>query len=573
MILTSGLVWVTWIVVCLGAIGIGQLLLRLIRRKDFSPNGQRFRMSLWWGLTAATAIILTWNLFSPLSGMSFVVVASLLLLASILGWIGAVPRPRMITTLSLSQGLLLLGILFGSLAMSVLALGMPINYDTGLYHLGSIGYSHDFGTVSGLANLHDRFGFNSSAYPTAAFLGNGLWSGEGFRLVVGVFMMAMAIDLAVRILQPETRSTDWPGKCALTIGLGLTWFFVLQVHGNLLASPAADAMVVVLVLVASVYLLDALGQSGQDAAGSAATAVVAAALAGSLRPVNWLFWLVVVAVVTTYFWRRGGRILKIAALCMSAVLLILMLVRDALLSGWLLFPMARFPVPVDWRYPTPELTSAAITAWARAPHQPYEYSQTSWQWVVPWLRSLPRDWFFLSLVLLLVAFAVMFVVAKKRRSRLYWACLPALVVLPVWLLSAPDPRFVWGELLVVGVLPISIVLQNNSLSRAVVPVTGFFLIVAVAASAYRGGFVTVANDVRDKPWNSGPMTIVLSVAPPPSVPITEAELVDGTITLEPPSDQCWSSFPMCRPSGSSNLVTRRGSGIESGFKPAIPAGS
>ena len=568
MFITATLVWLSWVLICMTAVGVGRLALRLLRRRTGDMNLDGFRVALWWGLVTCITALLIWNLLAPLSGASALLALAALLVAGIAGWIVSPPRRHFIRRPSLSEGLLLGGVVLSSLVMSFLTLGMPINYDTGLYHLGSINYAHDFGTVPGLANVHDRFGFNSSLFSIAAVLSNGVWAGEGFRLVVGIFLTAMAMDLIARVLGGAAKWTGRESFMALTLGLGVSWIYVLQIHGASLASPAADSVAIVLILVSSVYLIDAFRQSGEVATRSAATAVILSALAGSMRPLNWLYWVMVIMVVWFVLWRKGHRRLQATSLGISGILLGVMLVRDTLLSGWLLFPMSRLPMPVDWRYSTPESTSSAITAWSRAPHMPFDYSLSGWQWFGPWLRNLSTDWFIVTSVCLLGIFVILFATKVRRLNVLYLACLPALTVLPIWFLAAPDPRFVWGQLLVVGVVPLSIAACRTRLSGIVVPLVGILLVAAVAVTVSRGSATVVAKDVRPKLVTVGPVSWTMKLAPPPSVETADVPLVDGTVTIEPPSDQCWNQFPLCRPAGSPTDVVRRGPDIGSGFKSA-----
>ena len=566
--LTAALVWITWIVTCIAAIGVGLLALRAFKNDTSLHGPAALRTALWWGISGITLIVLTWNLLAPLTGPGVSFLVSLLALVSAIGWIVNARRVRTFGRVQPRDALLVAGLLIASWAMAYLALGIPINYDTGLYHLGSINYAHDYGTVPGLANLHDRFGFNSSVYPLAAFLSNGLWAGEGFRLIVGVLLTAMAIDLSLRLIGRQ-RQRLGVSTLALTLGLTITWVFVLQVAGDQLASPTADTIVVILVVISSVYLLEAVGGEARQSQ-FAAVAVVTAALAGTVRPLNWLYCGLVLVTVLVVLNRRWHRATMWGSIIFSFVLFVVMLARDAVLSGWLLFPLSLLPMPVDWRYPTPEQTSTAISAWAKAPQMPFEFSASGWQWLGPWLQSLTQDWYVLALVGLIALFLVLAQTGRRLANRLYWAAFPAVAVLPVWWITAPDPRFAWGQMLAAGVVPVAIALDERPLERVVTPVAGILLILAVIAAGIRGEFATVAKDVRPDEITMGPFGVELFLGPTIDVRTLPITVSDGTITIEPESEQCWNDFPLCRPSGSPKNIESRGERIKDGFRPTDP---
>lgn len=566
MALTALVVWLSWLFSCFIAIGAGLVVLRLVHRDRRYVGPVILRVALWSGLSLITLIVLLWNLFLPFADAGALVLGAGLLGVAAVGWIAMFPNLRIPSPPPWGVITLLIGLCSGSFALAVLSLGIPINYDSGLYHLGAISYARDFGTIPGLANLHDRFGFNSSVFPLAAFLDAGMWQGEGFRLVVGVFMLAMAIDLSLRLLEKGKKTTA--ANMTLVISLTALWIYVLLAPGSLIASPTGDTIVVALVAISVVYLLDALARS-EPWGFAAGVAIVTAALAGTMRPINWLFWLAVFVIALILARRRRALRSLVTAGILSGILVATMLVRDAILSGWLLFPFDRLPIPVDWRYPTPELTSMAITAWGRAPHKPYEFALTGYDWLIPWIRSLSRDWFILCLLVLVIMCAVLLIMRRPPKSILFVAMIPPLMVMPAWLVLAPDPRFAWGQILLLGTVPVAILLQETPISQVTFPLAGTVLVVGIVAAFLRGGFAIVAKDVRPQLTTLGLVQVTLLLAPPLSEEVTRTPLSDGTLTIEPSGDQCWTQFPLCRPSGSSPDIELRGEGIVSGFRPNI----
>jgi hypothetical protein len=127
-----------------------------------------FRHAIWWGLGIAVLFTLTINLLLPLR--SAFTAAAFLGATVVIGALGFIAmRARQLHQIRLvlrgipfMTWLLLGALLVGVIYLAVAALGPVTNYDTGLYHLGAIGYAGDYSTITGLANLHSPFGYGTS---------------------------------------------------------------------------------------------------------------------------------------------------------------------------------------------------------------------------------------------------------------------------------------------------------------------------------------------------------------------------------------------------------------------------
>jgi len=78
-----------------------------------------------------------------------------------------------------------------ALLLALRSCGSFEHYDTGLYGAPAVRWIQTFPAVPGLANLHGRFGFNSSAFLCIAALGQGPWKDLGFHLFTGFMLSAM----------------------------------------------------------------------------------------------------------------------------------------------------------------------------------------------------------------------------------------------------------------------------------------------------------------------------------------------------------------------------------------------
>jgi len=248
--------------------------------------------------------------------------------------------------------------------------------------------------------------------------------------------------------------------------------------------------------------------------------------------------------------------------------MVVMLIRDALLSGWLLFPVALFPVPVDWRTRDPGIASDGITAWARTPFQDVQTTLADNSWVVGWAQRMFLDWAVLSTIALLLFTLVALLLGRRHvemrrrlhaeRGSLLLALIPAFTMLIVWFPTAPDPRFAWTAILSLGALPAAWLLEAMVATSVlafhwVVAITGILIVAFALLGLLRSDGQLFANRSDEIPEPG----------------LQQDRLADGTevsIVLGG-DDRCWRVFPLCIPVYEDRNIALRGTGLAEGFRP------
>jgi hypothetical protein len=467
-------------------------------------------------------------------------------------------------------------ILGATLVMTNFAAAEPMDYDAGLYRLGLINYASEYPVIPGLANLHDRFGFNSFLGPVAGWLGTGFWQGEGFRLITGFFVSALFLDVTLRTAVPQTRT---PGDYFLIVSVGFVCWIVLSDSGRWIPSPAVDLIALVLIAVVIGYLADFAASQGLSQ-WQIPVVILVGALAAAVRPLAWiLIPLVCVAILLSFRnrisvairtrqlqWRLGISVLA------ATFLLGVMLLRDAMLSGWLLFPTSTFPLAVDWRTPDPTGTRLGITWYARAGSNMAEAQQIGW--LSEWIASFVNSQEFKAWGLLLLAALVPVLWRKGRQAwKASWyavmiVAFPPVVLTVVWFATAPDIRFNWGGLLGVSAVPLAFVLARHAYPGWVVRVAFIALLIFGIVTNTRNGRL----EPRGRPAEIAVKSIfgqdvALYLAAPNRVVTTPGELGDGTPILYPAQgENCYMVFPLCLLPGGGTSVEKRGASIADGFQ-------
>ncbi len=446
MLIASALgVVATWVLITVVLIGLGSVLLKLFEIEISLID------AFWMGLAVSVAILEIWNLLLPVTGSA----TALVFCFGILGWI--TNRPVLWNRLNLglrtSRWLILLQTAI-VLFLALRATGTCIHYDTGLYGASAVRWISTYPTVPGLANLHGRLGFNSSAFLCLASLDTGAWKGLSFHLFTGYLMAAMCFTIlpaCVRVARRCPKSpVDW-FQCVLAIPL-IFWVIRGQIVGTQTDEPAAIAC-----LVAAAILFEELAKGGDHLQESPGGRLVVAAVLFSLAvtfKASTLVFAVIAWCLTfgeLYFIKQSVRHRKLyiaGALVLSAIILFPWCLSGIILSGYPFYPAAALGFPVDWKYPqdAARLYVALVHSWGRNPDAQITDTQ-GYLWLPGWWHQAIRNRSAIQvpLAISLTGLAVAFVqrVRRKRVSNCRWLLIliPSLAGTVFWFLASPDPRF------------------------------------------------------------------------------------------------------------------------------------
>ncbi len=341
------------------------------------------------------------------------------------------------------------------------AIGEASDYDLGLYHLGIIEYAEHYATIPGLANLQTRLAASDPHLLLAAFLDRGPWAGAGWHLVDGLLVTLLALELTTRLARPAPALPSFTRRVAWLL-IPATMVVVGSAVDYRLASPNLDLACFVLVAVGMLYLADCV-ENGVRAT-AAVTSVATLAAASATPPLFWLSTAAAAGILVAAGPRPRADARRVLALCgLPALLLVGWMTRQAILSGYPLYPVKVGALPVDWRVPASvvDYTGRWTSSWARWPGQGPDTVLSSWHWLrAYWLPAQEKSFDVIAplglLACLLPAFAARGDGRASRRglrNPMLAVAVPSLVTLLIWFFEAPDPRFVLAPL---WLLPISL---------------------------------------------------------------------------------------------------------------------
>jgi hypothetical protein len=408
--------------------------------------------SFYIGLCFVGTILNIWSLFFPTNHYSLI----FLLIISIFLFY----RERKTDTLYIiniknkiinnkSILFLITVILIVTLLLSVIT---PQLYDTYLYHINSIQWNENYKVVPGLANLHDRFGFNSSVFViSAAFSFNFIYEQSLFIINSLSFLFFF-----IWILKNIIEINNFKSVFLLLFIYYFTNQYLLDI-----SSPGTDLLPNIFI---SYLLINIL-------------------LFKEYLKKKWLVFLIlpmfcitlklstlpiIILSLIVIFRKNNTYLDKIKKTLLFGVLFVLpWIIRNIILSGYLLFPVASIDIfNFDWKVPIEnvKLTKDWIYSWARIPFEDSKkvLNMNFFEWFdIWWDKLLLVNKRFLILAMLSpFIFLINSLLKKNGKGKLIPIGI-AFIIMLLWLFTAPDIRFSFSVILFLALSPITLIKLNS----------------------------------------------------------------------------------------------------------------
>lgn len=317
--------------------------------------------------------------------------------------------------------------------------------DTESYHIQTIKWIQEYGSVPGLVNLHVRFGFNSSWFSSVAFFSFSSKTTGGFTVmngVISVWLCYWFIDKFNHFKNENNFRASFAILSAFIVSL-VIWPLI---RGNA-ATTNYDFIttIVALILFTEVFFSERTSPR-----------------------IEWIIWpvyLITVRLINfpllilslfTFIWLIKQKNFKATFLPITYCLLLIVpfVIRSIIISGFPFYPATLFDFTnVDWKA-DPRITDGFrefIKYFNRVSTEYYDIEQTKAlgaTWIPAWFQHL----FLFDKILVLAGFTgILFTGIKLFTQKSNYSKSIITVIMTLWLITwliiAPDPRFVYGVLL------------------------------------------------------------------------------------------------------------------------------
>lgn len=405
----------------------------------------------WLGWALAIAFLQLWHFFFPVGLGAFLV----LLGFSVAGWLrGRAAWTEMVRAWNKPRALLLAG-------LAVIPAGMVANHvmfsspnsDYALYHLQTVKWFSEYAIVPGLGNVYFPLAFNCASFLYTAAIDSGFLDGRAYYVSNSLLAYAVMLHCASGI------SGLFEGR-----GVRNSHFFnalmipviLLQVSTAYVVAYSPDPIVFFLQVILASELLRLFEDPPERAIFQrrAAQIILLAAAGISLKLSFAVFGLLSILLVAIVGIQRFGAWpwrspkLWLGWLGLGSLLMVPWMARSVTLSGYLLFPNAKIPLPVPWRLPAvmANEVETVIRMWALTVNASIEYT-ADLNWFLQWWNIFPffaRQTFLFGLGLGVLGLLLFFALRRRgarpdpATAALFLICIPAIIF---WFLMAPYYRF------------------------------------------------------------------------------------------------------------------------------------
>lgn len=327
--------------------------------------------------------------------------------------------------------------------------------DTGIYHAQAIRWYEEYGLVTGLGNLQQHFAYNSAWLAHAAIFSMKWLTGQSLHPTTGflqAFLCVWALYGLKNFSYHENHAAD---GCRIAILI----YAIVNAEGTM--SPATDYGTMYLVLwVVTMWAEFACERKGQERMDDYALLCVAVVCVATCKlSAGLLVFLVLypaVWLLKNREWKRIGMYLGLGIL-----VLVPFLIRNVILSGWLVYPYAPIDLfDVDWKIPVEYLQhdSDQIKVWGRCLYDVNLIDMPVLEWISYWWAEKDRYEMMLiyanvfAVLLLLLALAD----EKIRKRKIAWDQMvlyaAVLACIAGWFWTAPFIRYGLAFLLVLPLM-------------------------------------------------------------------------------------------------------------------------
>lgn len=327
------------------------------------------------------------------------------------------------------------------LLISIYASILPsLNNDSGLYYIQFMKWIQSYPAVPGLANLHERFGFNSNWHLLNAAYDLSTVGAQTTNDLNGLLFVLFGIGI-FGTAATETKTSIW-------LFAGLSLFILLR----FLTSTAPDLPAT---LIPFVYLTHLVSEKEKS---SLPLLILLIAFAATVKLLSAIH---IAAIIPVLYWtvKRGDA--KALALSVIAGLVVSLpwFARNVVQTGYLVFPLESIDLfSFDWKVPAQLSENARDMVTTHARMGTYDLSTLSLetsQWFPTWLivQSKTVLGFFgvalLGSLLLILDGAVSMIRTKSNPEKIiqFFVALTLLCSVAFWWKSGPNPRFIYGIVL------------------------------------------------------------------------------------------------------------------------------
>lgn len=292
-----------------------------------------------------------------------------------------------------------------------------LHFDSGLYHAQAIRWIEEYGVVPGLANLHCRLAYNSSAFVLTALYSMKFLVGQSLHTVAGFMALVLAVK-GLDVVKVFSRK-----KVLVSDFVKVAMLFYISIIYTEMMSPASDYYAMLFLFYVVVTWVELEEQKEKNITPYGMLSVLLAVNVTVKLSAAIMLLLVIKPAVVLLKEKRYGQIA--VYLCMGILAVFPYLARNVILSGWLVYPFPAIDLfSFDWKIPAGEASYDAeeIKVYAKGMTDVLLKDTPMTQWMPDWfskLKGLEKIWVLSSVLSMAAGVLISLWGMLKRKKEIY----------------------------------------------------------------------------------------------------------------------------------------------------------
>ncbi len=317
-----------------------------------------------------------------------------------------------------------------------------IHYDTGLYHAQSIRWIEEYGVVPGLGNLHSRLAYNSASFCLSALYSFAFLGGQSYHCCAGFLAFLVAAVCFSGLCRKSIRTP------VLSDFVRIMGVYYLLIIFDEMVSPASDYFMVLSVFYILITWLELLEREEKSYLPYGLLCVMGVSVV-TIKLSGALILLLTIKPTVMLIKEKKGKAIA-GFLGMGILTAVPFLIRNVILSGWLVYPFTFIDLfSFDFKIPKglAEYDSREIQVWGRGYADVTRYEEPITEWLPQWALSLDvfnKVFLLLALsALVMLAGLCVYTIKKRNKEMLDFLLVAGTVAISFlfWLTGAPLVRY------------------------------------------------------------------------------------------------------------------------------------
>lgn len=402
-------VLLNWFFIAITTYIIGYSVITLIGRWLAGTDELRPLYILLIGMCAVNVYAEIWSIFD---GLGFT--ANIVLITVCMGLLCILYKPMLKSARAYLHGLGIARKIVYIILILLMAYGTSrgyMHFDTNLYHAQAIRWLEEYGVVPGLANLSQRYGYNSAALPLTALYAIKWHAGQSLHTTAGYFALLSAlfvVDIEKVFREKRVRVSDF-------VRLGLIYY--LGVIFSEMVSPASDYYAQTLIFDIVIMWLDIdeveadefdeVNRDKHTAKYALLCILIVYAVTIKLS----------IGLLVLFTIKPAIRLIKdkqyktiVTSLITGVVVALPYFIRNLIISGWLLYPSTIIGLKnADWTVPKgmAQYDAMEIGCYGRRITDVRLHDTPFAEWIGPWfagLSTIDKLWILAAAISILLGF-------------------------------------------------------------------------------------------------------------------------------------------------------------------------